>query len=164
MIALDDRDLKILTVLQEEGRITKAALAERVHLSPTACWERLTKLEKAGLVDGYEARLNPQLLEGVAEVLVSIELDSHQAQDFRVFEQGIQSIPELVECWAVGGGFDYMVRVVARDIKAYQTLMDDLLEAGLGIKRYFTYVVTKPVKRAPLPLTRLLGSDPKNHR
>lgn len=164
MIALDDRDLKILTVLQDQGRITKAALAERVHLSPTACWERLTKLEKAGLIDGYEARLNPQLLEGVAEVLVSIELESHKAEDFRVFEVGIQAIPEVVECWAVGGGFDYMVRVVARDIKAYQALMDTLLEAGLGIKRYFTYVVTKPVKRTPLPLEKLLDPGPKNHR
>lgn len=161
MIALDNRDVKILTVLQAEGRITKAALAERVNLSPAACWDRLKRLEHAGLIIGFEGRLNPQLLGSTAEVLLSIELDSHKTEDFRRFETGIQDIPEIVDCWAVGGGIDYMVRTVTQDIKAYQTLVDDLLNAGLGIKRYYTYVVTKSVKHSPIPLDRVLPKNPR---
>ncbi|MEQ8442389.1 MAG: Lrp/AsnC family transcriptional regulator [Alphaproteobacteria bacterium] len=155
MQGLDDRDIKILTILQADGRITKAALAERVNLSPTACWERLQRLEKAGLIIGFEARLNPQLLEGTAEIMMSVELESHQTQDFRAFEEGVAQIPEVVDCWAVGGGIDYFVRIVAKDIKAYQTLVDEILGAGLGVKRYFTYVVTKSVKHGPIPLARI---------
>ncbi len=155
MQGLDDRDIKILTILQADGRITKAALAERVNLSPTACWERLQRLEKAGLIIGFEARLNPQLLEGTAEIMMSVELESHQTQDFRAFEEGVTQIPEVVDCWAVGGGIDYFVRIVAKDIKAYQTLVDEILGAGLGVKRYFTYVVTKSVKHGPIPLARI---------
>lgn len=155
MISLDDRDLRILTVLQTDGRIAKTALATRVNLSPTACWERLRRLEEAGLILGYEARLAPALLSGATEILVPVELESHTAQDFQRFETGVEAIPEIVECWAVGGGIDYMLRIVTKDIKAYQTLVDGMLDAGLGVRRYITYVVTKPVKRAAVPLDRL---------
>ena len=164
MIALDDRDLKILTVLQADGRMTKAALAERVNLSPTACWERLQRLERAGLITGYEARLNPQLLGGAAEVMMSVELDSHKAQDFKVFEDGIHNLPEVVDCWAVGGGIDYLLRIVTSDIKAYQTLVDEILSAELGVRRYYTYVVTKSIKHGPVPLARVESVLPRNPR
>lgn len=155
MVPLDDRDLKILTVLQSDGRITKAALAERVNLSPAACWERLDRLEKAGVIAGYEARLSPALLGGAAEVLMPVELVSHTAAAQQRFEAGIAHVPEVVECWAVGGGIDYMLRIVARDIAAYQELVESLLVADLGVQRYYTYVVTKSVKRAPVPLDGL---------
>ncbi len=152
MTSLDDRDLKILTILQSDGRITKAALAERVNLSPAACWERLQRLQKAGVIVGYEGRINPKLLSGAAEVLVSIELESHRSGDFQAFEQALDQIPEVVECWAVGGGIDYMMRIVTKDIAAYQRLMDGLLSDGLGVKRYYSYVVTKSIKRSAVPL------------
>jgi len=159
MFRLDARDLKILTVLQTDGRITKSALAEKVHLSPTACWERLRRLEDAGLIDAYEARINPRLFAGTAEVLVTVELESHQASDFDLFEKAIQSVPQIVECDAVGGGVDYLMRVAAPDIATYQALIDDLLGRRIGIKRYYTYVVTKTVKRAPVPLADLVGDE-----
>lgn len=164
MIQLDDRDLKILTILQADGRITKAALAERVNLSPAACWERLQRLETSGLIAGYEARIDPALIMAAAEVLMAVELESHTAQDFRGFEDALQSIPEVVECWAVGGGIDYMLRVLATDIAAYQRLVDGMLNGPLGLKRYYTYVVTKSIKRAPVPLAHLQAVLTKNGR
>ena len=164
MTSLDDRDLKILTILQIEGRLTKAALAERVNLSPAACWERLQRLERAGIIIGYEARINPKLLTGAAEVLMSVELESHRSSDFQAFEKGIETIPEVVECWAVGGGIDYMLRVVTQDIAAYQTLVDEMLSAGVGVKRYYSYVVTKSIKRTAVPLDLLDLNEPKNRR
>lgn len=150
-LRLDDRDIRILEILQKEGRITKTALAERVNLSPTPCWERLRRLEEAGIIEGYEARISLKAFAPLSVVFMEAELDSHTAADFARFEHAIQAIPEVVECWAVGGGIDYLLKIITRDINAYQALVDRLLASGIGLKRYYTYVVTKPAKQAPMP-------------
>ncbi|MCW8843888.1 MAG: Lrp/AsnC family transcriptional regulator [Rhodobacteraceae bacterium] len=143
---LDDRDIEILRVLTREGRITKAALAERIGLSPTPCWDRLRKLEKAGLIEGYGARINLRKLAPHVTVFVAVEIADHTAASFRAFEDAMERYDEVVSCWALGGGFDYILQIVTRDIDAYQRLIDAMLDARIGLSRYFTYVVTKPVK------------------
>ena len=143
---LDPIDLKILDAIQRDGRITKLALADKVGLSPTPCWMRLRKLEKAGIVSGYHARVAMRIVAPVATVLMEVTLASHRQADFDRFERAIRDIPEIVACWAVGGGVDYVVKVMARDIDAYQRLVDGLLAREIGIDRYFTYIVTKTVK------------------
>lgn len=154
-IKLDDRDLKILSILQREGRIPKATLAERVNLTPTPCWERLKRLEDAGIIESYGARISLRALGPLTIVFVQIELGSHQAEDFSRFEAAIGGIDQIVECWAVGGGIDYMLKVITRDLEAYQKLIEDLLAAQIGVKRYYSYVVTAPVKDSPLPVTTI---------
>jgi Lrp/AsnC family transcriptional regulator of ectoine degradation len=156
-VRLDERDLKIIAILQTEGRLSKSELARRVNLSSTPCWERLRHLEEAGIIEGYEARVSLKSFGPLTQVLVTVELESHQAEDFTRFETGIQAFPQVHECDALGGGIDYVLRVLARDLDDYQRIMDQLLAAGLGIRRYYTYVVTKPVKRAPPPVTLLAG-------
>lgn len=151
-IRLDERDLKILAILQTDGRITKAALAERVNLSPTPCWQRLKRLEKAGIIEGYGAKIALNAFGAVAVIFMEAELDSHRAGDFERFERAVGEIDEIAECWAVGGGIDYLLKIVTRDVDAYQRLVDRLLNADIGLKRYYTYVVTKRVKEtAGLP-------------
>lgn len=152
MTRLDARDLAILRVLATEGRISKADLAARVGLSASPCWERLRKLEQAGLVEGYNARINLRRLGPHVTVFVAAELADHTAATFRTFEAAVQRHDEITACWALGGGFDYLLQVVTRDIEAYQALIDTLLEARIGLARYFTYVVTKPVKQGIPPL------------
>lgn len=146
---LDAIDLRILAALQQEGRITKLALAERVQLSPTACWERLKRLEKAGLIKGYHAAIDLAKIGVSTTILVEVTLKQHRYQDFELFERNVRRIPEIVECHATGGGIDYLLKVVTRDIDTYQRLIDELLTAEIGIDRYFTYVVTRTVKSAP---------------
>lgn len=153
---LDPIDLRILATLQREGRITKLALADRVGLSASPCWERLRRLESAGIIAGYHARVAVRLLGPVATVFAEVTLGSHRQADFARFEAAVREVPEIVECWALGGGVDYLLKVVTRDVDAYQRLIDGLLAAELGIDRYFTYVVTKPVKEADPPLERLV--------
>ena len=148
---LDAIDLRILATLQNEGRITKLALAERVNLSPTPCWERLKRLEKAGFIKGYRGEIDLAKLGGATTVLVEITLKQHRFEDFAIFERATRRVPEIVECLATGGGIDYMLKIVISDIDAYQRLMDELLTAGIGIDRYFTYVVTRTVKSAAQP-------------
>lgn len=148
-VALDKIDLKILAILQREGRISKADLAERVLLSPSACYERMRRLEKQKAILSYHANVNLRAIAHMQMFFIEITLKTHQAHDFRRFESYLATVPEIVECYALGGGIDYIVKLAARDVDDYQILIDRLLEAEIGIERYFTYVVMKPVKSLP---------------
>ena len=157
---LDAIDLRILEAIQENGRITKLALAERAGLSPTPCWLRLRKLEKAGIVTGYHARVAVRRLAPVASVMMEVTLANHRQADFERFERAVAATPEIIACWSVGGGVDYILKIMAPDIDAYQRLVDSLLDRELGIDRYFTYIVTKTVKEETvLPLAALLPAS-----
>src|SRR5688572_24998188 len=159
-LRLDAIDLKILDAVQRDGRITKLALAERVGLSPTPCWLRLRKLEKAGVISGYHAKVEPRAIAPITSVLMEVTLGSHRQADFDRFERAIRDLPEVVACWSVGGGVDYVLKVVTSDIDAYQRLVDGLLEREIGIDRYFTYIVTRTVKdETALPVAELIGQD-----
>jgi Lrp/AsnC family transcriptional regulator of ectoine degradation len=158
-LRLDERDLRILAILQQEGRITKTELAERVHLSPTPCWSRLKRLEKIGLIEGYRAKIALKRF-GLTMVFMEAELESHRAADFGLFEAEMRQVPEITGCWAVGGGIDYLIQVMVKDVDAYQRLVDRLLDMGIGLKRYYTYIVTKAIKEdGPVPLDRLHPVD-----
>jgi len=146
MIKLDDRDIKMLSILQREGRITKTGLAERVNLSPTPCWERLKRLEKSGIIEGYGAQISWMALGAQTTVFMEAEIDSHQSSDFDRFEQAVQRYDEILECWAVGGGLDYLLKIAVKTVDDYQRLVDRLLNDQIGLKKYFTYIVTKRVK------------------
>ncbi|KAB2767211.1 Lrp/AsnC family transcriptional regulator [Brucella anthropi] len=154
-LKLDAVDLRILEAVQENARITKLALAEKVGLSATPCWLRLRKLEEAGIVTGYHARIAYRKIAPTAHVIVQITLGNHRQSDFDRFERAVTAVPEIVSCWSVGGGVDYFLMIVARDIDGYQRLIDRLLDQNIGIERYFTYIVTKLVKdeKASAPLS-----------
>jgi Lrp/AsnC family transcriptional regulator of ectoine degradation len=157
---LDAYDIRILAAVQREGRITKVALAEQVGLSPTPCWNRLRRLEEAGLIAGYHAHLEPKAFGAVAVVFVEVTLANHRQIDFDRFEKAARAVPEIVGCWSLGGGIDYLIKVVARDIDAYQRLIDRLLEHEIGIERYFTYIVTKSLKDgSAIPVDRLVDPE-----
>lgn len=158
MAKLDDRDLKMLAILRADGRISKAELAKRINLSAAPSWERLKRLERTGVIAGYRAEVALKKIAPHITVLMAAELESHRSEDFRRFERSIDGFEEIVACWAVGGGFDYILQIVTRDIDSYQRLVDRLLEMRIGLARYFTYVVTRQVKDSPvLPLDLLLG-------
>ena len=158
-LALDDRDIAILSILTREGRISKADLARRVNLSPTPCWQRLNRMEEAGLIRGYRAEVALARLAQHVVVFVTIELESHRAESFQTFERAVARIDEISFCWALGGGYDYLMQVITRDVASYQGLMDTLLESRAGVKRYFSYIVTKDVKSAAPPLAALLDGS-----
>jgi Lrp/AsnC family transcriptional regulator of ectoine degradation len=143
---LDRYDLKMLRLLAEDGRITKAGLAEAVNLSPSPAWERMKKLEAAGFIRGYRAVIDWSLIFPTSQILVEIELARHTAADMRRFESHVAQAPEVASCFATGGGLDYLMLVRAKSIDDYQAFMEDLLERDIGIERYYTYVVTKVVK------------------
>ncbi|MGU3575129.1 Lrp/AsnC family transcriptional regulator [Brucellaceae bacterium C25G] len=143
---LDSIDLRIIEAVRRNGRLTKQALAEKVGLSATPAWARLKKLESNGIITGYHARISPTLNNASMRVLVEVTLESHRHIDFQRFEKAVSTIPEVVSCWSVGGGVDYFLTTQTNDIDAYQRLIDRLLAMEIGIKRYFTYIITRDVK------------------
>ncbi len=159
-LALDDRDLRILSILGREGRISKTELARRVNLSATPCWERLRRLEEAGLIRGYRAEVALGKIAPHVVVFVTVELESHRPENFQAFELAMGRHDEIVAAWALGGGYDYLLQVITRDIDSYQRLIDALLAARIGMRRYFTYVVTKDVKASAPPLEALAAPGP----
>jgi len=155
---LDSYDLRILEVLQRNGRITNQKLAEEVCLSSSACYERVRRLEKTGYILSYKATVQVERLICVFLMVVVVTLKSHRATDFRQFEEAIQNVPEIIDCYETGGGVDYVLNVMTIDIQHYQDVIETLLSRGIGIERYFSYVVTKKVKAGrEIPIRHLLG-------
>lgn len=160
MLRLDDRDLAILAALSTEGRLSKADLARRVNLTPTPLWERLRRLEEAGIIRGYRAEIALARIAPHVEIFVTAELAGHTPAHFRAFEEAVARFEAITAAWSLGGGLDYLLHVVARDIDAYQRMMDSLLESRAGIARYYTYVVTRVVKTPGPPPFAALLDDP----
>lgn len=157
---LDKFDLKILVALQSDGRMPTARLAERVGLTTNPTWERVRKLEASGILRGFHADLAVERLTPLTVVLVPVALEDHRAQACKRFEQAIEKVPQIVECWAVVGEVDYVLRIAVPAIDDYQVMIEQLLGADLGIQRYWSYVVTKPVKPfAGIPIAQLLGGQ-----
>ncbi|TAL93782.1 MAG: Lrp/AsnC family transcriptional regulator [Paraburkholderia sp.] len=143
---LDRYDLAILRILADDGRITKSRLAEEINLSISPAWERVRRLEEGGVIRGYRADIDWVRAFKGSRVVVEVTLARHTAQDMRRFEERIAAAPEVVQCHATGGGVDYVMHVMSRDIDHYQRFIDSLLTDELGIEKYFTYIVTKVVK------------------
>lgn len=146
---LDRYDLAILRILARDGRITKSRLAEEVNLSISPAWARVKRLEDSGVIRGYRAEVDWADVFKGSRIVVEVTLARHTAPDMRRFEERVVAAPEVVQCHATGGGVDYVLHVLSRDIDHYQRFIDSLLTDELGIERYFTYVVTKVVKQGP---------------
>ncbi len=155
LLKLDAIDIRILATVQEYGRISKTALAEKVNLSATPCWTRLTRLEKSGIIRGYHADIAFELIAKMTTIILEVSLKRHRHEDFEIFEKRINDLDEIVECIATGGGVDYIMKMVVPSIDEYQKLIDALLLENLGIDRYFTYVVTREIKSSKPKLTTI---------
>ncbi|MDA8981157.1 Lrp/AsnC family transcriptional regulator [Candidatus Thioglobus sp.] len=146
MHKLDERDIQILVILQKEGRITKTALAEKLNLSLTPSWDRLQRLEEAGIIEGYGARLSSSFLDNFHLVITEVELESHKQGQFARFEEAILGFDEVLSCWSVGGGLDYILKVLVKDVTDYQEFIKRVLKADIGMRRYFSYAVLNKIK------------------
>jgi DNA-binding Lrp family transcriptional regulator len=142
---LDRIDLRILSHLQKNGRLTNIDLAEVVGLSASPCLMRLKRLEKAGYITGYSAHVNLQKLGDTITVFTEVTLSDHRRNDFGRFESYVRNVDEVVECHLVSGGYDYLLKFVARSVAHYQSVIEHLLEQNIGIDKYFSYIVIKSV-------------------
>ena len=120
--ALDATDRAILNLLQEDGRISNAALASAVHLSPSACLRRVRRLEESGVIDRYVALLDPSVIGRGTHVFVEISLESQAEEVLDAFEAVVADAPEVMSCHLMAGTADYLVHVVVADVPDYERL------------------------------------------
>ena len=157
---LDQIDINILSTLQTQSNITNVNLAEAVNLSPSPCLQRVKRLEKAGYIERYRAEINLKIFSNHVLVFTEVTLTDHRRKDFIKFEKEIRKHNNVMECHLLSGGYDYLLKFVARSITQYQEIMEDLLDKNLGIDKYFSYVVIKPVvAKNEVPLLDLLEPD-----
>ena len=155
-VKLDRIDLRILQELQKNGRITNVELAERVNLSPSPCLMRVKRLQKAGYVTGYSARIDLAKLGPSITVFTEVTLKNHRLSDFDRFQQAIEKVDEVVECHLISGGYDYLLKFVTSGISDYQAIMERLTDRDIGIDKYFSFVVMKSAfVKTHLPLKSL---------
>ena len=153
---LDRIDLKILSELQKNGRITNVELADLVNLSPSPCLMRVKKLQSERYITNYSAQIDVSKLGQTLTVFAEITLKSHRQIDFARFLATVEKIDNVMECHLISGGYDYLIKFVTPDIVEYQTIMERLLDLDIGIEKYFSFVVLKsPIVRSFLPLNTM---------
>ena len=151
---LDRYDRQILDVLQQDGRISNQDLADRIGLSPSPCLRRVRTLEEAGLITGYRAFLDAKKLGLSLMALIGISMDQHTPERFANLESSIAEIPEVLECLLITGQqSDYQLKVVVRDMDAYQDMLLNKITRITGVTGVHTsFVLRKVVDRSNLPL------------
>lgn len=147
--ALDAVDRRLLALLQADGRMSNAALAREVGLTPSAVLERVRRLEADGYVLGYRATLDPERLGYGLTVLVSISLDHHDRDSVHAFADAIAAIPEVVECAYVTGTADFRLRIRARDVADYRRLLETTISALPRLRHVESSVVLEVLKDDP---------------
>lgn len=132
---LDKTDHKILTILQGDGRITNAELAQRINLSPSACLRRLQSLEVSGVISGYAALVNQEAIGKPTNIFVEVTLKSQSEELLNAFEIAVQECAEIMECYLMSGEADYVIRVIAADTQDYERIHKQYLTRLPGVAR-----------------------------
>ena len=152
-VELDRIDRKILDVLQATGRASNVELAAAVHLSAPQCFRRVRALEERGVIRGYAAQLDPAALGLGVTAYVSVSIAGDQFGRVRDIEAQMRAYPQILECQAVSGDYDYLLKVVARDLKSLSTFLTDRLMQVAGIDDVRSMICLEEIKPAsPLPV------------
>lgn len=159
-LGLDATDIRILSAVQRHGQLSKTRLSEIVNISATPCWARLDRLKAAGYIRGYHADIALERVVDFTQVVVTVSLTHHRKADFERFEAWLYRHDEITECIATGGGMDYVMKAVCRSLTAFQLLMQDMMDAELGVDRYMTYIATRVVKASQPNIAKMAGPVP----
>ncbi len=143
---IDRIDRNILTILQQEGRISYTELADRVGLSTTPCMERVKRLERDGIITGYRATVDPVMLNYNLLVFVEIALSYQSPDAFERFSRAVRTLPYILECHLVSGDADYLLKARLHDMSQYRELLGDMLLTLPGVKNSKSYIVMEEVK------------------
>jgi Lrp/AsnC family leucine-responsive transcriptional regulator len=143
---LDDIDRRLLNALQADGRMTNQDLAQTIHLSPAACFDRVKRLRERGVITGYTALLDPAEVGLPLLIFVEVSLDRTTAGVLKDFAAAIARSPEILECHLVAGGFDYLIKARVKDLASYRNLLAETLMEMPGVRETRTYAVLEEIK------------------
>ncbi len=150
---LDAFDLKILEAMQGDATLSSAELAERVGLSQSPCWRRLTRLKQAGYIRDQISRLDRRKLGFNTLVLAHVKLSAHGRANLEEFSEQIARFPEVQECYAIVGAFDFFLKIITRDIDAYEKFVFGVLSKLAGVQEINSAIALSEIKSSPaLPL------------
>ena len=150
---MDKIDKKIIFELQKNGRLSNFQIADQVGLSPSPCLRRIKNLEKKGVISGYTAIVNEELFGLPIIAFVFVRLENQTDATLKTFEQGINLLSQVVDCWLVTGNRDYLLRVVSQSLKTYEKFMREELTKIKGIASIETNFALGSVKtKQPLPI------------
>lgn len=159
--SLDKFDIRILVHLQREGRCSNVDLAAAVGLSESPCLLRTKRLQEIGVIRGYGADVALEKLGNHVIVFSEVTLGSHRTHDFRKFEAGAAKYPEIVECYNISGGYDYLLKIVVPGIAYFQALMERLLDDDIGIGKFASRIVLRqPFEQRKYPLNIFISGKP----
>ncbi len=145
-MALDETDYRILDLLQKDGRISNQDLADQAGLSPSPCLRRRRLLESDGVVQGYVALLDPASVGRGLQAIVEVRLDHQTATSVGRFEREVLKYPQVLECYLVAGDWDYILRVVARDLEDFREFCVNSLAKIAGVSNVKSNISMKQVK------------------
>ena len=158
---LDDIDRKILSTLQDHGRMTNVDLAERVGITAPPCLRRVRSLEKAGFIEGYHAELNADKLGFGITVFAMVSLRSQKDADLKAFEARVQSWPLVREAYLLNGEIDYILKIIARDLAEYKSFLTEQITAAEEVEHVNTALMINATKAKPIvPPEMLEGKGP----
>lgn len=158
-VQLDIYDLRLLTALQREGRSPNAALAEQVGLSASQVSRRLSRLEQEGVIASYAALLDPDIAGLSVMAFSSVSLERHAEELVTGFERAVTSRPEILECWSVTGGDDFVLRIVAKDLKSFADFLSQHILRLSGVRSVRSAIVLHRIKQTTvLPLDQLAST------
>ncbi|MCH2451001.1 MAG: Lrp/AsnC family transcriptional regulator [Gracilimonas sp.] len=152
-IKFDSVDRNIIQVLQQEGRIANKELSERIGLTTTPTLERVRRLEREGVIEGYAAKVNKESVGRGFTAFVKVTLKVHQLNLLEEFTSAIREIPEILACYHTTGDGDFLLQVVAKNTKDYEQLMRNKLTTLPDVERLHTSIVLNTIKeQSPIPV------------
>jgi len=156
---LDKFDVAILKALQRDARISLQELGKQVGLTSSPCWNRIKRMEDAGVIEGYSVRINPEKI-GLAEaVILHVTLDSHSDEALFEFGRALEAIPEVMEAFLVSGDYDYYIRVAVDGTRGYERFLREQLYKIPGIRNSKSSFVLRRLKQSQLPLRRATAEE-----
>ena len=150
-MALDQIDRAILSVLQQDARISMHELGARVGLSTTPCWTRIKKMESDGVIQGYTVRVDPAALGFPETIIVQVTLESHNDETLEAFGKALAEVPEILEAFLISGDYDYYIRLAVRDTRDYERLLREKLYKIPGIRHSKSSFVLRKLKESSIP-------------
>lgn len=148
----DQFNLEILRAMQRDGSLAQRELAERVHLSPNACWHRVQNLKKQGVILGQRVRLDRRKLDLGLVVFVMLRTRHHSAEWLEAFRKHVSMIPEVIDFYRIGGDYDYFLKIVTRDMESYDAVYQRLI-AKVELDSVTSYFAMEAIEeQRPLPI------------
>ncbi|MDS7597747.1 Lrp/AsnC family transcriptional regulator [Agrobacterium tumefaciens] len=145
-LKLEPVDVRILSSLQDEGRLTNQALADEVGLSASPCWRRVRQLEETGVIQGYSARIDRRQVGLGVLAFIRVKIDSHSEEEAELFSRQVADLKEVVACYSIAGDADFLLQVVSPDLDTYADFAMSVVRRLPGIKEMQTTFVLKEIK------------------